>query len=623
MKFHLHTTAAVACLFLTACGGGGGDSPPTTGATPSGGGGVGSLAISGVAATGKAMAGAKITAKCASGSTTDAVTVNADGSYSLKVPQGELPCMVEAKLGTTTILHSFATSSGTTQITPLTEWLAAYLTGQDPATYFQGLSDGKVLGAALTSGALSDAQTAVKKMLSDAGITGAPDDLIHATLVPATGPSNQGNDHDKLLETLQAKLSEGMSDLKEVASVLAASATAKRRNSDNDSSDGNASSPQLPPDKLFQKIYTPCTSLRNGDYRVVNILPSTTFGPNEAVTQTGLLTIDTSGASPSVTLKGSTAPSAKLTPSSGSSCSFTSSTGQQLAVSAAGVIVIRTPHGNGIFHSSVAFPAQTIALSELQGTWNAMGSLYLPPFGKPPTTTGGNYVSNAFTVTLDDSGHLTKLECFGDAVSKRTIECSPPLLTDLPVLSVNPEGGFDMAAAPSVASTSPLKRRLFAFRSGSGDMMSIDINAQGEINVLTRQRTLITAPLRFSSTNLDLTFYGVTNLNPFSLRTLEVTSTDSATSSFAASVWRKADPSKEDEVNTIESFTVNKTRPGYLYRAPDTKEGNMVYETYSLQLKGTGMTFSYVPTVLTSAAPNAVFVLSVVPGTDLLTGPSK
>jgi len=151
-----------ATLMLAACGGGGsGDnsSPPPTAANPT---------ITGLAATGAALANATVTAKCTSGASVSGTT-GADGTFSLELAGGQaFPCLLQLKLGTVT-LHSFSAAAGYINITPLTDLVVNKALGSDAAAAFAGFDASK--GAAIKAG-LDDAKTYVIAQVTP--LAGAP-----------------------------------------------------------------------------------------------------------------------------------------------------------------------------------------------------------------------------------------------------------------------------------------------------------------------------------------------------------------------------------------------------------------------------------------------------------------
>jgi hypothetical protein len=119
---------------LVACGGGGGgggSSAPITSTSPL-------LTVTGTAATGLAIPGATITGKCKAGSGT--ATTLADGSYTLAVTDGQLPCVLQITNPVDGIkLHTVVTGTGSTanaNITPLTEMVTARVLSSEPNVFF-------------------------------------------------------------------------------------------------------------------------------------------------------------------------------------------------------------------------------------------------------------------------------------------------------------------------------------------------------------------------------------------------------------------------------------------------------------------------------------------------------
>ncbi|WP_343056360.1 hypothetical protein [Paraburkholderia ultramafica] len=84
------------------------------------------VALTGTAATGRALANATVTINCAQGSTS--VTANANGNYHATFGAA-MPCLITASSAGTT-LHSTAFAGGTYNITPETDLLLSYLAAQ-------------------------------------------------------------------------------------------------------------------------------------------------------------------------------------------------------------------------------------------------------------------------------------------------------------------------------------------------------------------------------------------------------------------------------------------------------------------------------------------------------------
>ena len=116
---------------LAACGGGEGTATVSPGA------------LQGIAATGAAISGASVTAKCVAGPVLNGFT-GTDGKFSLTLTSAHTaPCMLQVSGGTPNVtLHSFATASGQINISPVTDMIVTKALGSDPA----GRGRGRGLG---------------------------------------------------------------------------------------------------------------------------------------------------------------------------------------------------------------------------------------------------------------------------------------------------------------------------------------------------------------------------------------------------------------------------------------------------------------------------------------------
>lgn len=176
-----------------------------------------SYQITGLAATGAALASAAVTAKCASGTAVTGTTA-ADGTFTLVLSNGQtMPCMLQVVKGDTT-LHSIATDSGRTNVTPLSDLVVTKALGSDAAAAFASFDAAK--GATIKAG-LEAAKAYVKTQVTD--LTGAAPagDIL-------TGAFKVGDADDKVLDNLTAKLAttgKKLDDLRQ-GSVLGGSLTA-------------------------------------------------------------------------------------------------------------------------------------------------------------------------------------------------------------------------------------------------------------------------------------------------------------------------------------------------------------------------------------------------------------
>jgi mono/diheme cytochrome c family protein len=204
----LASTVAV----LTACGGGG--TGNGTGST-----------VSGVAATGMAIADGQVSLKCAVGSA-GPTTTQADGSFSIDVSKVTLPCLARVdyvdSAGAKKKLHSVVPSAGNVNITPLTDMVVANLSANGiAASAYDTLDASQAQG--FTSERIKTATQVVKTKLSSivVDVTHLPDDVIGTKLIAATA-SRKGDSHDHVLDDLQSKLHEHGKTLEDIETEMSA-----------------------------------------------------------------------------------------------------------------------------------------------------------------------------------------------------------------------------------------------------------------------------------------------------------------------------------------------------------------------------------------------------------------
>lgn len=199
--FHRSATLGLIALtsaILSACGGGG--SSPAS-----------SSYISGVAATGLAIDNGQVSLKCVSGQV-NPVSTKADGSFTVDVSQVTLPCVARVdftdRTGAAKKLHSLARTTGTLNITQVTDMVMANLssTGVADDVYNQfeskhaeveGYDDNRV----------RTATERTKTHLESKGISTAslPADVI-ATRFHAKHGAQDGDEHDHVLDQIEAKI---------------------------------------------------------------------------------------------------------------------------------------------------------------------------------------------------------------------------------------------------------------------------------------------------------------------------------------------------------------------------------------------------------------------------------
>lgn len=539
------TLAAWAALALSACGGGssGSSTPETT-----------SLAITGTAATGAAIAAGTVQVKCASG--TGTATTLADGTYSATVPNGSLPCAVRVTSGTT-VLHSVVTQPSASgaplvaNITPLTELLVANVAGGDPSALFDtfdATAQARVTPTAVTS-AIS---TTLLSLQGTVDLTGV--DPLSGTLVAANG-STAGNAQDALLDQLRDALQSSGATL---ATLRTAVATA------------TPTTAAAAPPALAQvaTAATTCAALRSGTYRVIN--------PHETTHDVGYATYRLSLDAATLTLtdiEPSHQPAAPLqpdratlTPVAGAPCSFTlpGDFGTQTAlVAPGGVIVVRSPSSSdaatgrtSLTRTSLLVPEGSYALSQLAGEWNYIG--YIRDGALLPTVYNDQQLAYTGTlnalfgkVNLNASGGFSALtECIATTCSEQPSTEAPQTLTPHPL------GGFSSGSD-----------RVFAFKTAGGAMAMFLLRPnEGGLAVFVRQSPLnlpavgaVSEFREFEVGNGSFSWAPLSNgATALAERQLTVTATDVATQSFTR--LRASD-------SRVDTQVVNSPYPGLRYRA--------------------------------------------------------
>ncbi len=402
MRPNRFTSRRLAAIFvptaiaLAACGGS--DDPPAAAGPVSS-----TLTLTGTAATGAAIVGGTVVAKCATGNGS-AATV-ADGSYTLGIEGGALPCSLRVTSADgATVLHSAATGSGSSaraNITPATELAMAQLYGRSPADAHAAFD-----AAALTQAALDNAASAATAPLAAAGI------VISGN--PVSGLLAIGDANDQALDQLKANLESSGTTLADVTNAIIAG---------KGGTPGGAV-PPLPLEQLLAAAAPNCKALRSGRYRVVFA------GPGGG---TIVVTID--------------APALKVTDPDGTvstlvprgDCRYDDSNGSgdgsELAITSAGIGVVRSQEGPaGNYALGILFPEQVHPVSVTEGTWNliALGDIDSDSGQGTPRVFAG-------TISFDATGRSVGTTVFCDDLRNCVDEA--PLPEE--VHTVNAAGGFD------------------------------------------------------------------------------------------------------------------------------------------------------------------------------------
>lgn len=186
--------ATTLSVLLVACGGGGGGSTVGT-----------NFSIMGTAATGAAISSGTVEAKCKSG--TGTATTNYDGTFTVDISNGFLPCMLKATDPVSKLsLHSVVeTGATTTNISPATELVTATLLGNTPSLVFADFSSSaqEKISTPNIANAVATFQAATAVLGSDADMTGI--DVMKGSLSAATELA-PGNPADKKIDALMSAL---------------------------------------------------------------------------------------------------------------------------------------------------------------------------------------------------------------------------------------------------------------------------------------------------------------------------------------------------------------------------------------------------------------------------------
>lgn len=197
MQFLKLASLVASLLVLPSCGGGGGGGESSTPAAST---------LSGVAAVGTPIVNGNINVVCAAGSAL-VTTTNTTGAWSVTLSGQTLPCAVEVSGGTingvsnTTPYHSIATTTGTVNVTPLTDLMVANLAGTaTPSIWFAGLRTTSAPLAAITQTQVNAALTKLSAALS--GLT----PLSSTNPITTTFTPTAGNVSDDMLTALKTAL---------------------------------------------------------------------------------------------------------------------------------------------------------------------------------------------------------------------------------------------------------------------------------------------------------------------------------------------------------------------------------------------------------------------------------
>ena len=531
IKANTWALALVATAALAACGGGS-DAPVTP--PP-----AASVTIAGTAAKGAALAGATVSIKCAAG--TGTATTASDGTYTVTITGGNLPCALKVVGTEGSVFHSVVagtTNSGNfaANITPLTEMMVAQIGGAAPASFFDGFGG----STAVTPAALTAAVAYVKVALAGtADLTG---------FNPATDALVIGNPLDQKIDAVMAALTVAGTTLAEVAGTIASNPAAPTV----------ISAPLAP-------VASDCAWFKGGKYRMIN--PSETDPKWKA----HVLTID-AAAKTALYQDGVTIPF-----TSDGGCQYTvddATSTTKIMVSSAGVLVAHSQSKTVATDRSITIglPEQTLPVAELAGTWNIANWDASSGIAAPGS------VATSEEVTFNASGQITAVStCQGLAAC--TVESGP-----FPAFSTNAtSGGFDLNEAGAPVG------RAFLFKTLAGKAAFVLVADDGLTFIVgTRKESLGTLPV-VGTVNAFRQFQlnGNGSVSPLSEDANTVTAIDAT----ARTVTRLQTSS-----NRIDTLGYDQPRDGLRYRGLNTCSiagvASNCAQVVQLPLQGMGITLT-------------------------------
>lgn len=519
----------IAALLVAACGGGGGSSATTT------------LTLSGTAATGRAIAAAAVSAKCAAGSGT--ATTGADGSFTIEIAGGSLPCVLRVAPASGDALHSLANGSGTTatvNITPLTELITAQAAGGTPAALFDNfdVAAQAKAGADVVQAAVQAVARALQGAIDLTGINPITDPLVVAS------GSTAGNALDQKLDALQVQLDTVGLTLSQLSEAIVTGGSALA---------------------AVQTVMQPgaegCASLRSGRYVSLSVSGN----------EDGPLFYNFDAATLKATWSEQGMEPVTLTKLGECRYETVDDNHHEVFVSKSGIQVTlstRTDPTSPVFgktDASLDIPLQTIPLADLAGTWNGLENF------RDPINNVFEYTTARWTLTLDAAGKLTAATVCDAGQSCEQIDVQGYSL------AVHADGGFEL-----IGSDDPKNSRVFAFRSVDGQLTLYWMHSGGRGMVVLAKQAPLTLPAVNETTNFwDVAFGG----DGYAVAPLaDVSTTVTAIDASAATYTLQRTPG-----DSINAFNINQPTAGLGAGLVDSRE------LVAMPLPGTGIT-AYVGT---------------------------
>lgn len=568
-KAAISTAVAGLIATLAACGGGGSSVPST-------------LSLSGTAASGAALAGATVDVKCASGSSS--ATTNTDGSYSLTVSGGALPCMVRATSSDqATVYHALVDSSaGTTSavvnVTPITELIMAQAVGATSTPSAVFASNSMPPAAAITS--LPTSITSVASSLKTA-TNGSVDFSAYnpmTTPFKAATLNAAGDAMDGKLDALMNTLKAANQSVSDISNTLISSSSA---------STGTLTNALAPLPSL-------CPYAHSGNYQFVSQKGGHTTIALDLTAKTVTVADNRWGGT------GGTSETngfiwineAKCQGVTTFNSNSISSSGKEFTFSKGGVIVAATTSLGSTSSSTTSvgtsntvpasvsastgfalgFPIQRIPLTSMPNTFSMVEY-------DTPESTGTSYPATFWGVyKLDANGNLTCLENTNADV------CAA--ISGL--VTANEDGTFNLKITNTKTSAS-WNNKLFVYRAPDGQILYTGTIANNGGMVIGAVQKPLVAPTAATTVNTWEVRSSVASANSINtiVSTYSYTQTPIDSNSYKRSYLAK----NGGAYDWVDTFIVNSPTTGFRIRPALTYKGATAVDNFVLPLPGSMAAF--------------------------------
>jgi hypothetical protein len=358
----------------------------------------------------------------------------------------------------------------------------------------------------------------------------------------AASDGKAGNALDQTLDALGAKLGEAQVSLAEVAAAMAANPASA-----------------APLQTMLQPAASGCAWLKSGTYRILDLLEGSGRSDETLTLDAKALTVTHSdGTSEALADQGE--------------CHYTVA-GVAAYVARSGAAIVHDPNGGERPGAPVMLiPEQTVAVSELAGTWNV--------FGHERGGEGEPWVPIAVTISFDASGKLTAgAEC-------ENFQVCTPWSDQNATVTPNPAGGFDLSDADGTS-------RLFAFKTPDGQLTLYVVGEYG-FYVAARQQPQTLPAVGTERRTWDFFIGGNGIMSAPAATSRTVISVDAAA---------KSNTRLNQAEHRIDTWTADGFRNGISYRAANSMTIDGVVQqhaaAYSLSLPGVGISAIALPATKT------------------------